>query len=177
MISWIKRNKLEWQAAPMNESQLQEIRVLYKRRLKLFALLIPSMLLVCLEAFGMVYGKVKRSLTNEYGTLQNFNLYYIILCFILYLILCYFAYRASILPIRKDYKRGIFIKYKAQVIGKQYFEHVGKCFLELGTLPPYNKKEVTQEQYLSTETGDWIELSVAPNTAYFFDHFGKYYLL
>lgn len=177
MITWLNRSGLKWQYLPMNSSQLQEIRMLYRSRLKLFALLIPSLLLICLEAFGIAYGKIKRSLTYEYGTIQNFDLYYIVLCFTLYLALCYVAYRVIMLPIRRDYKKGVFIRYKVKVIGKQYFEHAGKCFLELSALFPYNKQEVTPEQYESTQIGDWIELCVTPYSGYFFDHLGKYYLL
>ncbi len=177
MISWLNRNGLSWQTVPMTESQQKEIKALYKKRLKLYYLLIPSLFVVCFEAFGMVFRKIKRSLTYEYGTLEHFELYYISLCFILYLLLCFIAYKASVYPLRKDYKKGMLLNYKVQVIGKQYFEHVGKYFLVLGALPPYNKTQVTEEQYGQAETGDWIELFVTPHTTYFFDQFGKYYLL
>lgn len=177
MISWIERSGLEWQSTPMNDSQRQEIKELLKKRLKLFYLLIPSLFIVCFEAFGGVFGKIKRSLTHEYGTIQDFGLYYLLICFMIYLALCFIIYRVSIFPVHKDYRKGMLITYKAQVIGKQYFDLAGKCFLQLAALPPHNKTEVTAAHYEQTEIGDWITLSVAPNTAYFFDYFGKYYLL
>lgn len=177
MISWLRRSALEWQAVPMNENQRQEIKDLLQKRLKLFYLLLPALLVACSEAFSMVYGKINRSLTREYGDIHHFSLYYILVCFILYLVLCAVAYKVSIYPLRKDYKKGIFIQYRVQVTGKQYFEHVGKYFLVLSALPPYNTTQVTAEQYEHTAPGDWILLSVTPHTHYFFDDFGKYYLL
>lgn len=177
MISWINRSGLTWQYVPMNDSQKREIKMLFKNRLKLFYLLLPSLAIACFEAFGMVYQRIKRSLTHEYGDIDDFALYYLLVCSILYAILCYVAYRVSIRPIRKDCKEAVLILYKVQVSGKQYFEHVGKCFLELAALPPHNKYQVTTDQYERTEIGDWIDIAVAPHTIYFFDPIGKYYLL
>lgn len=177
MIAWLNRSGLEWQSVPMNENQLQEIKELLQKRLKLFYLLIPSLFVVCVEAFSMVFRKIKQSLTREYGDIHDFSLYYLVISFILYLALCFLAYKVSIYPLRKDYKKGMLIQYKVQVTGKSYFEHVGKCFLALAALPPHNKTEVTAEQYEQTAVGDWITLSVSPYTHYFFDELGKYYLL
>lgn len=148
-----------------------------QKRLKLFYLFIPCSLIVCFQAFSMVYRKINHSLTREYGDIPDFSLYYILICIVLYLVLCFVAYKVSIYPLRKDYKNGTLIQYKVQVTGKQYFEHVGKCFLVLAALPPYDKTQVSTEQFEQTAIGDWIVLSVSPNTHYFFDELGKYYVL